>query len=113
MRKILTFTLLLGGLIFTACDPHSSPAPTTTPTATIVPSPTVMPRTIVSTNTIQNKDGSTTVVTAYSDGSKTEVRTFRSGRLARVTRITDPSGARTVRANYRADESEVEIKDES
>jgi hypothetical protein len=53
------------------------------------------------------------LVTNYSDGSKTEVRTFQSGRLSRVTRDTSASGDRTVRVSYRKDSSEVEIKDPS
>ncbi len=114
MRKILTFALgITAGLVSMACEPSSTTTPTTTPTATIAPSPTVLPKAAISTNSIENKDGSTTVVTIYNDGTKTEVRTFKAGKLARVTRTTDASGAKTVHASYRADDTEVEIKDES
>ena len=114
MRKILTFAMgITAGLVSMACEPSSTTTPTTTPTATIAPSPTVLPRAAVNTNTIENKDGSTTVVTTYNDGTKTEIRTFKTGKLARVTRTTDASGTRTVHASYRADDTEVEIKDES
>lgn len=115
MKKLFTLTIMiLGGMGLTACEPATSPTtPTTTPTATIAPSPTALPRAAVNTSTIENKDGSTTVVTTYNDGTKSEVRTFKTGKLARVTRTTDASGARTVHASFRADDTEVEIKDES
>jgi len=70
-------------------------------------------RTVTGTQTVENKDGSTTTITSYSDGSKTEVRNFKAGSLARVTRETSPTGKRTARVTYRADNRESEISDES
>ena len=113
MKILFRLALIMtGGLALMACEPASSPV-TPTPTATVAPSPTALPRAAVSTSTIENKDGSATVVTTYNDGTKTEVRTFKTGKLARVTRTTDASGTRTVHVSYRADDADVEIKDES
>jgi len=109
--SILT-VLLIGGLMFAACESNST-VTEVSPSPTVVASPTAMPRVATSTNSIENSDGSTTVVTTYSDGSKTEVRSFRTGKLASVSRTTDPSGARSVRVTYRADNSEVELDDDT
>lgn len=120
MRNSFVITLLFAGaMLLGACNSDSSnvaPA-TTTPTPMETASPAGTPiagmRTITGTNTIENKDGSTTVVTNYSDGSRTEVRTFKNGRLARVTRETNAAGARTARVTYREDSTEVEVDDPS
>lgn len=116
--KSLMGLLLLTGLL-SACEPVSnSPAlPSPTPTLgspAVTPSPVTAPtRTATNTRTIENKDGSTTLVTTYSDGTTSEERTFKSGRLTRVTRNTDAAGQRTVKVTYRADEREVELREAS
>jgi hypothetical protein len=134
--------LLLGGLA-AACSPNNNPGTGTgttspSPFATTSPSPasgtigdpsaTASPmgspagspntsptprRTATNTRTIQNPDGSTTVVTTWDNGTKSEERTFTSGRLARVTRSTDTVGRRTARVTYREGNREVELRDRS
>lgn len=118
--KSLMGLLLMSGLL-SACTSISnspvSPSPTPTlgtPAVVIVTSPTVAPApTVTNTRTIENKDGSTTLVTTYSDGTTREERTFKTGRLSRVTRNTNASGQRTMRVTYRADSREVEMQDAS
>jgi hypothetical protein len=116
--KSLMGLLLLSGLL-SACTPinntPASPSPTPTlgspaVTATPVPSPT---RIVTNTRTIENKDGSSTLVTTYSDGTTSEERTFKAGRLSRVTRNTNAAGQRTVKVTYREDAREVELQDQS
>jgi hypothetical protein len=58
----------------------------------------------------EKDDGSTVVVSASSNGTRTEARTFPSGDVARVTRITTPNGHRRAIAEFR-DTTTVEIKD--
>jgi hypothetical protein len=119
MRKAILFSAVLAiGLALAGCATETATtttAPVTSPTITTAPTATPMPavRTVTGTSTIENKDGSTTLVTNYSDGSKTEVRTFKRGRLTTVTRETSADGSRAVRVSYRNDNSEVEIKDPS
>jgi hypothetical protein len=120
MKNAFVFSSLFAtALLLSAChgDSTSTPAPSTTatPLATVAPTntPLAIIRSITDTKTIENKDGSTTVVTMYSDGSKSEVRTFKSGHLARVARDTSASGTRTARVAYRDDSAEIEVKDES
>jgi hypothetical protein len=113
--KSLMGLLLLSGLL-SACEQISnSPAvPSPTPAVVIVTSPTVAPvRTVTNTRTIENKDGSITLVTTYNDGTISEERTFKSGRLVRVARNTNAAGQRTVKVTYRADAREVELQDQS
>jgi hypothetical protein len=119
MMKSLVFSLILAaGLMLAGCtndNATTTTTATTSPTISTAPTATPVPSapTVTSTSTIENKDGSTTLVTNYSDGSKTEVRTFKSGRLATVTRQTSATGGKSVRVSYRNDNSEVEIKDPS
>ncbi|MGE0128829.1 MAG: hypothetical protein AB7U82_12180 [Blastocatellales bacterium] len=117
MRKTIFSGVLIGaGLLLGACGANSTTAttaPSPTPAVASTSTPIASARTVTGTNTIENKDGSTTVVTHYSDGSKTEARTFKSGRLSTVTRETSAAGARTARVTYRADSKEVEVKDPS
>ena len=118
--KSLMGLLLMSGLL-NACTSSGSPPVLPSPTPTlgtpalvIVASPTVAPvRIVTNTRTIENKDGSSTLVTTYNDGTITEERTFKSGRLTRVTRNTDAGGQRTVKVTYRADAREVELQDQS
>lgn len=120
MKKAFVFSSLFAtALLLGAChsDSTSTPAPSTTatPIATVAPTntPLAIIRSITDTRTVENKDGSTTVVTMYSDGSKSEVRTFKSGQVAKVTRETPSAGPRTARVVYRDDAAEVEVQDES
>lgn len=120
MRKIFAIGfLLVTGLLLAACETttptNTSTTTSPTPVAAVTgaSSPIAIVRSVTGTNTIENKDGSTTVVTSYSDGSKTEVRTFKTGRLTRVTRETPAGGAapRSVRVVYRDDNAEVDVDD--
>lgn len=119
MRKTFVFSSLFAmGTLLGAC--HSETATnTTTPTTTVTPLSSPAPtatvlavvRSITGTNSIENKDGSTTLVTSYSDGSKTEVRTFKSGRLTQVRRETTATGVRTARVTYRDDSTDVDVEE--
>ncbi len=121
MRKTFLFSSLFAlGTLLMACHSETatnSPTPTTTVTPLVSPTPASSPlaivRSITSTQTIENKDGSTTAVTTYSDGSKTEIRTFKNGRLTQVQRDTSATGERTARVVYRSDSSEVKVEDRS
>ena len=59
---------------------------------------------------IEKEDGSTVVVSASSNGTRTEARTFPAGDVARVTRITTPNGHRRAIVEFR-DTTTIEIKD--
>src|SRR5215216_445270 len=59
---------------------------------------------------IVKEDGSTVVVSASPNGTRTEARSFPSGDVARVTRITTPNKHRRAIVEFR-DTSTVEIKD--
>jgi predicted glycosyl hydrolase (DUF1957 family) len=113
MRKIiLSISLFATGLLFVACGANSdtmraSSTPETTPTGT------TGARAVTGTTTVENGDGSKTVVINYSDGSRSEERTFKSGRLSKVRRETSANGTRAVRVTYRADGKEKELKDPS
>jgi len=113
MRKIiLSIALIAAGLLFVACGANSdtmraSSTPETTPTGT------TGARAVTGTTSVENGDGSKTVVINYSDGSRSEERTFKSGRLSKVTRETSANGTRAVRVTYRADGKEKELKDPS
>jgi hypothetical protein len=111
MRKnIFSGGLLAAGLLFGACDASSSTM-TTSSTSSVTPTPAPAARSVTGTITAENKDGSKTVVINYSDGFKSEERTFKSGRLLRVTRETSANGTRAARVTYRADGKEKELKD--
>lgn len=122
MKTQFTVGLLLVSGLTGACssyDPNSA-QPSPTPNAVVIPnatvSPTVAPTvspTVTGTKTSENRDGSTTVVTNYSDGTQTETRTFKTGRLASVTRSTDASGKKVARVTYREDSREVELNEPS
>jgi hypothetical protein len=114
-RGLIALLLLLG--LTAACNTHEGNEPaTTTPAVTPVASPAMVPspaRTVTNTSTVENRDGSTTVVAHYSDGTKSEVRTFKTGRLSRVTRETNAAGQRTARVTYRDTNREVELREAS
>jgi len=57
-------------------------------------------------------DGSTVEIQTAPDGTRTEVRTFKSGDVVRVTRTTPPSGKRTARVELR-DNRTVDLDDDS
>lgn len=65
-----------------------------------------------SKQTITKSDGSVVVVTVADDGTKTEVRTFKTGDIARITRTTHSNGHRTVEVEYR-DGRTANIEEES
>lgn len=122
MRKLFAISLLLlTGSTLAACETKTT-TNTATTTASSTPvaivtgssTPLAVLRSVTDTKTVENKDGSTTVVTSYSDGSKTEERTFKTGRLTKVTRETPAGGGtRTARVVYRDDNSEVAVDDPS
>ncbi|MEP7271898.1 MAG: hypothetical protein ABI882_10380 [Acidobacteriota bacterium] len=110
-RFVSAGSLLSISLLFGACSGASETAPTPSPTVAPTPSPTVAPPTVTETKSIANKDGSTTVVRTFSDGSKSEERTFKTGEIATVRRVTQTSGERRAHVVYRKDNSEVEVSD--
>lgn len=114
--KVLSALLLLVGLA-AACNTNGGSEPITpAPALTPLASPTMMPspaRTVTNTSTVENRDGSTTVVTHYRDGTQSELRTFKTGRLARVTRETNATGQRAARVTYRDTGREVALRDAS
>jgi len=114
MRKIIVSGVLLAaGSLFGACAAGSGTTATApAPTPAAAPAGTAA-RTVSATNTVENKDGSITTTINYSDGSKSEVRTFRSGRLSTARRETSATGGRVACVTYRADNKEVELKDSS
>jgi hypothetical protein len=57
-------------------------------------------------------DGSVVIITTASDGTKTEVRTFKTGDIARITRTTRDNGERAVMVEYR-DGRTAKLEDES
>ena len=116
MRKIIiSGAMLTVGLLFGACSASSDSMTENSSAASS--SPTVSPvagaRTITGSTTEENRDGSSTVVTNYSDGSMSETRTFKNGRLIKVTRQTNAAGTRAAYVTYRADGKEKELKDPS
>jgi hypothetical protein len=60
---------------------------------------------------VEKEDGSTVAVTDAPDGTKTEVRSFKTGEVARVTRTTRPGGSRSATVEMR-DGRRVELEDE-
>lgn len=60
---------------------------------------------------VEKPDGSTVAVSTNTDGTKTEVRTFKSGDVARVTRTTAPGGKRTASVEMR-DGRKADLNDE-
>jgi hypothetical protein len=65
-----------------------------------------------SNQTITKSDGSVVITTIAEDGTRTQVRTFKSGNIAKVTRTTNPDGSRMVVVEYR-DGREADLKDKS
>jgi len=118
MKKMILIGLLgLSGLAI-ACEHYAnnSTPPAAVPAVTPLASPSMMPpptRTVTNTRSVENKDGSTTIITTYSDGTQSEERTFKGGQLARVRRSTDAAGKRTAHVTYREDKREVELQDKS
>lgn len=59
---------------------------------------------------VEKEDGSTVSVSTAPNGTKTEARTFPSGDVARVTRITSPNGRRRALVEFR-DTRVIEMRD--
>lgn len=109
MRNIIfSIALLATGSLFVACAANSD---TMTASSPPVGTGTSGARAITGTTTVENKDGSRTVVTNYSDGSRSEERTFKSGPVSKLRRETSTNGSRAVRVTYRADGKERELRD--
>ena len=62
--------------------------------------------------TLQKSDGSKVATTTAADGTRTEVRTFPSGDVSRVTRITPPGGKPKVIVDLR-NGKRTEFEDQS
>lgn len=62
---------------------------------------------------VPKEDGSTVVVNTGQGGIKTEARTFPSGDISRVTRITYPDGRQRALVEYREGGRSVELKEKS
>jgi hypothetical protein len=60
---------------------------------------------------VEKEDGSTVAVVDAPDGTKTEVRSFKTGEVARVTRTTRPGGGRSATVELR-DGRKAELEDE-
>jgi hypothetical protein len=61
---------------------------------------------------VEKDDGSTVTTTTAADGTKTEVRTFKTGEVVRVTRTTRPGARRTAKVEMR-DGREADLQDDS
>lgn len=99
--KLLTISLLLAfsvGAI--GCAENSQQRvdakSTTTPTA----------------QEVEKDDGSVVTTTTTADGTKTEVRTFKTGEVVRVTRTTRPGAKRTATVELR-DGRKADLQDDS
>lgn len=113
MRKIIfSAALVAAGALFVACAANSDTMRASS-TPEVTPTGTNGARAVTGTTAADNRDGSTTVVINYSDGSRSEERTFKSGPLSKVTRETSANGTRVVRVTYHADGQEKELKDPS
>lgn len=62
---------------------------------------------------VAKEDGSTVVVSTNQNGIKSESRTFPSGDISRVTRITYPDGRQRALVEYREGGRSVELKEKS
>ena len=61
---------------------------------------------------VEKEDGSVVTTTSTADGTKTEVRTFKSGEVARVTRTTRPGAKRTATVELR-DGRKADLQEDS
>lgn len=119
MKKIclITLSLVLSSTLI-ACDSspesHSSTNANTSATIAATPTPATSSAepTVVNTESKELADGSTVLTKTYSDGSKTEERSFKSGPVTTVRRRTTSSGV-TAHVTHRENGEEVEIKDSS
>lgn len=116
-KAFLVASLLFTCLIIGACsDKTEAPSTAPSPIAAAVsptPAPTPAGPAVTETKTIENKDGSTTLVTMYSDGTKTELRTFKTGAILSVTRSTAADGSQTAFATMREGGKEFEVTDKN
>jgi hypothetical protein len=69
-------------------------------------------QTAQSAKEVEKEDGSTVAVSTAPDGTKTEVRRFKSGDVARVTRTTPRGGESTATVEF-SDGRKVELEDKS
>lgn len=115
-RTLLTLLLIVFGCAMMACgsNPESGVANnnSSSPTTATPATPTAEP-TVVKTESSELADGSTLVVKTYSDGTKTEERSFKTGPLTKVERRTAKDGATMAYVTRREGGEEVEIKDRS
>jgi hypothetical protein len=112
MRKLPLAALILAGAVLLACNSDGDPT-TSANQGGGTPATKPSEPTIVKTDTLQQPDGSTIVVKTYSDGSKTEERSFASGPLTKVTRQTTADGKTSARVTHRDTSEETELEDES
>ena len=61
---------------------------------------------------VTKSDGSTVEIVVAPDGTKTEIRTFETGDIARITRTTHSDGMRAVVVEYR-DGRKADLTDEN
>jgi hypothetical protein len=99
--KLSTIVLLLAvSLAAIGCAENSQPASPSTTTAT------------QNAQQVEKDDGSIVATTTAADGTKTEVRTFKTGEVARVTRTTSSGGKRNATVELR-DGRKAELNDDS
>jgi hypothetical protein len=61
---------------------------------------------------VEKEDGSVVTETKAPDGTVTEIRTFETGEVSRVTRTTPPTGRRTAAVEFR-DGRKVDLEDDN
>src|SRR5687767_294211 len=95
----LTIALSFGTVAFAQTEGHSHHAQSSQQSS---PSPSKMTK----------SDGSTVEIVVAPDGTKTEIRTFETGDIARITRTTLSDGMRAVVVEYR-DGRKADLTDEN
>jgi hypothetical protein len=101
--KLTTMVLLLAVSIWAVGCAENSQQPagsTSTTTAT------------QNAQQVEKDDGSMVATTTATDGTKTEVRTFKTGEVARVTRTTKPGTKRTASVELR-DGRKADLEDDN
>jgi hypothetical protein len=99
--KLLTVSFLLAFSIgAVGCAEHSQQRADSSPSAT----PTAQE--------VAKDDGSVVTTTTTADGTKTEVRAFKTGEVARVTRTSKPGARRTATVEMR-DGRKADLQDDS
>ncbi|HEX5735026.1 MAG TPA: hypothetical protein VF131_19505 [Blastocatellia bacterium] len=101
LMKVSTIVLLLAvSLAAIGCAENSQSAGPPSTTAT------------QNAQEVEKDDGSIVATTTATDGTKTEVRTFKTGEVARVTRTTSPGRKRTATVELR-DGRKADLEDDS